>query len=275
MLGLKLPSGPEIRRHLITCQVSLTFDAERGTISLGPAADGPKPALEQDMLEPQERPDSVEQAAIEQQVEEIGDAIWDGVRVPTALKSWVRAVSPHGEYQESLDPPSAVTSHPHVNFGAALILRRRTDQKFIKVYQEIIRQLKAGQEIPVGVRRLVSIIDDRNYRSSDGEGAVSPHPMETERSGEVYFPLPANSEQRQIVNALSSRQGVLVQGPPGTGKSHTITNLVCHLLAVGKRVLITSHTQRALRVLLEKFERESHLKEIASLCVILLGDGLD
>jgi hypothetical protein len=93
-LSWKLPSEQEVRRHLITCQVILTFDAERGIISLGPAADGPKPALEQDMLEPQERPDSVEQAAIEQQVEEIGDAIWDGMRLPTALKSWVQAVSP-------------------------------------------------------------------------------------------------------------------------------------------------------------------------------------
>ena len=274
-LGWKLPSGQEVRRHLITCQVSLTFDPERGIISLGPAVDGPKPVLEQDMLEPQERPDSVEQAAIEQQVEEIGDSIWDGVRLPTALKSWVQAVSPHGQYQESLDPTPALTPHPHVTLGAALILRRRTDQKYIKVYQEIIKQLKAGQEIPVGVRRLVSIIDDRDYRSSDVEADASPRAAVVEESKEVYFPLPANTEQREIVNALSSRQGVLVQGPPGTGKSHTITNLTCHLLAVGKRVLITSHTQRALRVLLEKFERESHLKEIARLCVILLGDDLD
>ena len=79
-LGWRLPSGQEVRRHLITCQISITFDAERGIISLGPAADGPKSTLEQDMLEPQERPDSVEQSAIEEQVEEIGDAIWDGVR---------------------------------------------------------------------------------------------------------------------------------------------------------------------------------------------------
>lgn len=274
-LGWRLPSGQEVRRHLITCQISLTFDAERGIISVGPAADGPKSALEQDMLEPQERPDSVEQSAIEAQVEEVGDAVWDGVRVATALKSWVQAVSAHGQYQESLDPPQGVTSHPYVSFGPALILRRRSDQNFIKIYQEIIRQLKAGQDIPVGVRRLVSIVDDRDYRSFGVESSSSTHTMGTEGLGEAYFPLPANTEQRQIVNALSSRQGVLVQGPPGTGKSHTITNLVCHLLAVGKRVLITSQTQRALRVLLEKFERETHLKEIRRLCVILLGEDLD
>lgn len=40
-----------------------------------------------------------------------------------------------------------------------------------------------------------------------------------------------------------------MQGPPGTGKSHTIANLICHLLAQGKRVLVTAQTTRALHVL--------------------------
>ena len=29
-------------------------------------------------------------------------------------------------------------------------------------------------------------------------------------------------------------------GPPGTGKSHTIANVICHYLAKGRRVLVTS-----------------------------------
>ncbi|MDI3462765.1 MAG: DNA helicase [Nitrospira sp.] len=273
-LSWKLPSAQEVRRHLVTCQISINFDAKRGVISLGPSADGPRPTLEQDMLEPQERPDSVEQVAIEQQVQGIGDAIWDGVHVPTALKSWAQAVSSYGQYADALEPPGTMSEHPHVTLGPAMVLRRRTDKNLIYVYQEIIRQLKEGQDIPIGVRRLVSIVDDRD-RFAEGQSDTPSHNANPLTPGEVYFPLPANNEQRQIVHVLTSRQGVLVQGPPGTGKSHTITNLVCHLLASGKRVLITSHTQRALRVLLEKFERESHLKEIARLCVILLGDDID
>jgi len=35
----------------------------------------------------------------------------------------------------------------------------------------------------------------------------------------------------------------------GTGKSHTIANLICHLLANGKKVLVTAYTKRALEVL--------------------------
>jgi KaiC/GvpD/RAD55 family RecA-like ATPase len=43
-----------------------------------------------------------------------------------------------------------------------------------------------------------------------------------------------------------------VQGPPGTGKSHTIANLICHLLATGNKVLVTAQTKRALEVLKNK-----------------------
>jgi very-short-patch-repair endonuclease len=46
-----------------------------------------------------------------------------------------------------------------------------------------------------------------------------------------------------------------VQGPPGTGKSLTIANLACHLLATGKRVLITSQKDKALEVVDELLNR--------------------
>ncbi len=59
----------------------------------------------------------------------------------------------------------------------------------------------------------------------------------------------------------------IVQGPPGTGKSHTIANIICHLLAEGKRVLVTSQTPRALKVLKEKIPKETQ-----ALCVTLLGN---
>jgi very-short-patch-repair endonuclease len=98
------------------------------------------------------------------------------------------------------------------------------------------------------------------------EGATEP----SRDRQEIYFPLPANREQRRIVETISRRRGVLVQGPPGTGKSHTIANLVCHLLATGKRVLITAETGRALKVLKSKLP-----EDIEPLCVSLLGQGGD
>ncbi len=84
---------------------------------------------------------------------------------------------------------------------------------------------------------------------------------------EVLLPLPANDEQRAIVRRLSRSPGVLVQGPPGTGKSHTIANLMCHLLATGRRVLVTAQSPRALAVVRDKLP-----EELRPLCIALLGN---
>jgi very-short-patch-repair endonuclease len=63
---------------------------------------------------------------------------------------------------------------------------------------------------------------------------------------------------------------VLVKGPPGTGKSHTIANLICHLLASGQRVLVTAYAPKALAVL-----RGLLPEDIRDLCVTSLGSSRD
>jgi len=77
-----------------------------------------------------------------------------------------------------------------------------------------------------------------------------------EGSSRLYFPLATNEEQRQIIHKLNASSSVVVKGPPGTGKSHTIANLMCHLLASGERVLITAHAPKALTVLREMLPEE-------------------
>ena len=69
-------SGHQVKRHLVTAQTSLTFDANRGIVRLGPAGQGPNPTLEQDMLEPSERPPAAELNAIKHQAADIGDDLW-------------------------------------------------------------------------------------------------------------------------------------------------------------------------------------------------------
>src|SRR5215471_944112 len=59
------------------------------------------------------------------------------------------------------------------------------------------------------------------------------------------------------------------RGRSATGKSHTIANLVAHLLAKGQRVLVTSHTARALEVLRAKVP-----DEIRELAVVVLGNDV-
>jgi very-short-patch-repair endonuclease len=87
---------------------------------------------------------------------------------------------------------------------------------------------------------------------------------------DVLLAKPANLEQVQIARALARHGAVLVQGPPGTGKSHTIANLIGHLVAQGARVLVTSHTTKALRVL-----RQHVPEDLRPLCVALLDQDLE
>lgn len=66
----------------------------------------------------------------------------------------------------------------------------------------------------------------------------------------VFYPFPSNRSQRRVAHLVDEPQTriTVVQGPPGTGKSLTIANLACHLVATGKRVLITSQKDKALGV---------------------------
>ncbi len=94
--------------------------------------------------------------------------------------------------------------------------------------------------------------------------------METQ---DLFFPKSFNDEQARIVQLLEVSDGVVVQGPPGTGKTHTIANIICHWLANGRRVLVTSMRDPALAVL-----RDQLPAEIRPLALALLSaeqDGID
>ena len=86
---------------------------------------------------------------------------------------------------------------------------------------------------------------------------------------EVVYPFPSNAAQRQVADAIGKNQIVVVQGPPGNGKSLTIANLVAHLAANGKRVLVSSHKTQALTVVRDKLEDTGQRFLFAS----LIGDG--
>jgi very-short-patch-repair endonuclease len=99
------------------------------------------------------------------------------------------------------------------------------------------------------------------FRGLSGRGAsLDGGPVE-----ELYFPLPYNDEQVTIVQRLKRAAGVTVQGPPGTGKTHTIANVICHYLASGKRVLVTSRGEAALSVLQEKIPEDIRVLTVALL----------
>ena len=263
-LNWRIPEGPTVRRHLIAARVSVAFDRVGGTLTVVPAGEGARPSFEQDMLDPQHRPDPQELSSIEKELDGIGDSLWKVGPLDDLLKSWVNSTSASGKYSVLLDQPERTDPKPVVHLAPALILRRRTERSFIRAFEEIIGQLEAGEPVPEGVSRFISASEDQAPSGVPAENRNEVRPSE------LYFPLPTNDAQMRIAERLTANQGVLVQGPPGTGKSHTIVNLICHALATGQRVLVTSHAARALKVLQEMIR--DHAPDLAPLSVVLLGD---
>jgi very-short-patch-repair endonuclease len=264
-LAWRTPAGQTVRRHLVVAQTDVRFDADRGVISVTAAADGARPALEQDMLEPGERPPASVLDEIDADLATAGDDVFADPAVASAVRRWAHGASARGRFDESLQPQREAGDDPAVHLAPAVILRRRSERSIEQALASVAEQLRAGAPIPEGVRRLVELhqggvevetpLPEPEGAPEDGEGE------------ELLFPLPANDTQLDIVRRLRDKPGVLVQGPPGTGKSHTIANLVAHLLAHGKRVLVTSHTARALEVLRDRIP-----PEVRELAVVVLGN---
>lgn len=64
----------------------------------------------------------------------------------------------------------------------------------------------------------------------------------------LYCPVSADSSQLAAVLYSELGKSFVLHGPPGTGKSQTITNIIAHNLALGKKVLFVSEKKAALDV---------------------------
>ncbi|MHA1707315.1 MAG: AAA domain-containing protein [Promethearchaeota archaeon] len=91
---------------------------------------------------------------------------------------------------------------------------------------------------------LMSWIDDENLTSKD----------EIPKEGELYFPFPYDRHQLRVLSVINNKASI-VQGPPGTGKSQTISNLLCHLAAKGKKILFVSQKEQALKVVKDMLKK--------------------
>lgn len=128
--------------------------------------------------------------------------------------------------------------------GAALFLSNRSSQYLLHDLEEIADDPKPFLE----QRGPFSVL----LRPPSDEARP---PLEHPRIDEVVFPFASNQPQRQVADAIEKNNVIVVQGPPGTGKSLTIANLVSHLVAKGRRVLVTSHKPQALKVVRDNLER--------------------
>ncbi|WP_280570236.1 AAA domain-containing protein [Chromohalobacter sp. 296-RDG] len=100
--------------------------------------------------------------------------------------------------------------------------------------------------------------------STSGADASQKERMEEERRRVHFFPLPFNQEQGRVIDMLETADVVSVTGPPGTGKTHSIANIISHMMATGKRVLVTASTPEAIAAVREKLPESLRPLVIAS-----------
>jgi len=178
------------------------------------------------------------------------------------LQRLVNQLASRGQFSEKaiLQRDKSV---PLITRDPVLFLRSRT-LGFSKAIEAILEVLPTSSYLPQSIISLVTS-ETNTYQQTNSSASILSSPNgEDER---ILLSKPANAEQLEIARRLEKHGAVVVQGPPGTGKTHTIANLLGHLLAEGKSVLVTSHTDKALKVL-----REKVVKPLQPLCVSILED---
>ncbi|MGH7501989.1 MAG: AAA domain-containing protein [Longimicrobiales bacterium] len=177
------------------------------------------------------------------------------------LRRLVQLLGPRGNFLDRPDdtPPGP---DPVVARDPVLFMRTRSSG-FAAAFDRVLEDLETREQLPISITRLTGI--EPPPPEDFPVEATSPW----SEPPDLLLSKPANAEQIHIARALDRHGAVLVQGPPGTGKSHTIANLIGHLVAHGKRVLVTSHTTKALRVL-----RDHVVEPLRPLCVAVLENDL-
>lgn len=200
--------------------------------------------------------------ALRQQLQDGGYHPLEKEATSTYLRGMAVQLSPKGEFLGEA-AAAGEQDHPRIRRGPVLFLRDRS-LGFATALEAIIKALQTTDpELPpslIGVTGFAppvptEIIEPTGSWKADGN-----------HDTEVLFSKPANVEQLQIAKRLTEHGSVLVQGPPGTGKTHTIANLIGHLLAQGKSVLVTAHTSKALNEV-----RAKVVPSLQPLCVSVLG----
>jgi very-short-patch-repair endonuclease len=249
LLQWRDPTGTAIERHVLTAPAELSLDAARGLLTAVPAASFDRFRVELDMLELQHRP-RLNEDTIGEQLEALDIQAWDTALVAPLLREIANSLRAEAQVEETFQRADRTEERPRVSFAPGIVLRERRPT----AYEDLIRKFleaATGDELQATQPWLRLLREGE--APSNGTGNPVPAPDDdTLGPGEparFLFPLPTNEEQRQIVHRLQAQPCVLVKGPPGTGKSHTIANLICHLLAKGDRVLVTAHAPKALAVL--------------------------
>ena len=153
-----------------------------------------------------------------------------------------------------------------ISFSPAINIKRKKPRFFEKLTEDILK-FKEENEVNAELFNLLirepEAVNTNTFRKEnyfinelfEKYKGNTPN-LNGEEDFSAFFPLPFNKEQKQIYKNYLENRLTVVTGPPGTGKSHTIVNILCSLLAQGKRVLVTAQTDKALESLLDKIPKD-------------------
>ncbi|MEV6373580.1 AAA domain-containing protein [Micromonospora musae] len=238
-LSWKPDHHPAVRRHLITTPIAIDLDPVTGTLHVN-AVESPDPLrLELDMLDSQ-LTSSRHISDVRESARTYAEHPLNLSTIGELLQRVAHSLDPDARYIETENPGKGTSATAEVALAPALVLRRR-NHGLAEVLERIREQLIDSQTVPSGILPLV----DPDYRPP-AETDPTPGAL-VAVDDEMYLPLPVNDKQLQILKQVDRHAQTLVQGPPGTGKTHTAAALLSHLLAQGKRVLVTAQTDRALK----------------------------
>ncbi len=244
---------PLICRHILTSKAEISFESSQreSFVKVSPSSENEIQIETDAILDLFEQFDSTHIIEAEKKIAEflkeknIADSPFDE-QIKEAIQIFADRLRTDGQSKGDLAKPKEIPKKPTVYFAPALLLRKRNTRSFTALYEKIIDDISNADEtidIP-SINDIIGRLHQPEYSSDEPKDENSALHDET-----IYFPKKYNDEQIEIIEKARRNNKVLVQGPPGTGKSHTIANLICHLLANGKKVLVTAYTKRALDVL--------------------------
>ena len=164
----------------------------------------------------------------------------------------VNSLSDEGQFVK--EPVEGEKGYPRMIREPVIYLRKRV-LGFATAIEGVLERIEENEAPPRPLQDIVGV----QQPPSDAND-------ETTEGPDLLLSKPSNKAQRKVVERLEKYGAVVVQGPPGTGKTHTIANLMGHLLAHGNSILVTSQTSKALRRV-----REQVVEPLRSLCVSALG----
>ncbi len=145
--------------------------------------------------------------------------------------------------------PSIKLDKVSVTNQSAVILTKRPS-----ITAGVLHELTQIAEKPSGYFResALSVVNEEYLRGIGKLFDKSSKDKKELKDFAACTPLSLSDSQEEVIRKIEQNPLLAVYGPPGTGKSQTIVNLVAHLVANGKTVLVASRMDKAVDVVAQR-----------------------